>query len=39
MTPQATHALGRSVTVAAGGVELFTYVYSPDTPVLESPKP
>ncbi|MFI6740009.1 PmoA family protein [Nonomuraea sp. NPDC050451] len=39
MTLKATHALGRSVTVAAGGVELFTYVYSPDTPVLESPKP
>ncbi|MEU6784874.1 PmoA family protein [Nonomuraea angiospora] len=39
MTLQATHALGRSVTVAAGDVELFTYVYSPDTPVLESPKP
>ncbi|MDG6107643.1 PmoA family protein [Dactylosporangium aurantiacum] len=33
------HALGRSVTVSAGGVALLTYVYSPDTPRLESPKP
>ncbi|MFI5913051.1 PmoA family protein [Dactylosporangium sp. NPDC051541] len=33
------HALGRSVTVSAGGVALFTYVYRPDTPTLESPKP
>jgi hypothetical protein len=33
------HALGRSVTVSAGDVELFTYVYAPDTPQLESPKP
>ncbi|WP_206061224.1 PmoA family protein [Nonomuraea basaltis] len=39
MTLQANHALGRSVTVSAGDVELFSYVYSPDTPVLESPKP
>ncbi|MEW9555071.1 PmoA family protein [Nonomuraea sp. NPDC050783] len=39
MTLRATHALGRSVTVAAGDAELFTYVYAPDTPVLESPKP
>ncbi|HEX4818539.1 MAG TPA: DUF6807 family protein, partial [Nonomuraea sp.] len=39
VTLQATHALGRSVTVAAAGVELFTYVYRPDTPVPESPKP
>lgn len=41
MTPtlQATHALGRSVAVTAGDVELFTYTYRPDTPVLESPKP
>lgn len=36
---QACHHLGRSVTVSAGDVELFTYTYSPDTPVLESPKP
>ncbi|MFF4622167.1 substrate-binding domain-containing protein [Nonomuraea jabiensis] len=34
MTLQATHALGRSVAVAAGDAELFTYVYGPDTPVL-----
>jgi Methane oxygenase PmoA len=33
------HTLDRSVTVAAGDVELFTYTYRPDTPVLESPKP
>ncbi|MFI7700292.1 PmoA family protein [Nonomuraea sp. NPDC049480] len=39
MTLQANHALGRSVTVSAGDVELFSYVYRPDTPVLESPKP
>ncbi|SDL08207.1 Methane oxygenase PmoA [Nonomuraea maritima] len=39
MTLQATHALGRSVAVTAGDVELFTYTYRPDTPVLESPKP
>ncbi|MFB4277526.1 MULTISPECIES: DUF6807 domain-containing protein [unclassified Nonomuraea] len=39
MTLRATHELGRSVAVTAGDVELFTYVYSPDTPVLESPKP
>jgi hypothetical protein len=39
VTLQANHALGRSVTVSAGDVELFSYVYRPDTPVLESPKP
>ncbi|MFI7610554.1 PmoA family protein [Nonomuraea terrae] len=39
MTLQATHTLGRSVAVTAGDVELFTYTYRPDTPVLESPKP
>lgn len=33
------HALERSVTVSAGDVELFTYVYRPDTVRLESPKP
>jgi len=33
------HALGRSVTVSAGDVSLFTYVYAPDTVQLESPKP
>ncbi|MGW3344394.1 DUF6807 domain-containing protein [Nonomuraea rubra] len=39
MTMQVDHALGRSVAVSAADVELFTYVYRPDTPVLESPKP
>jgi hypothetical protein len=34
-----THVVDESITVAAGGVALFTYVYRPDTPVLESPKP
>lgn len=33
------HALGRSVTVSAGEVALFTYVYEPDTAQLESPRP
>ncbi|NDL59447.1 PmoA family protein [Phytoactinopolyspora mesophila] len=33
------HALDRAVSVTAGDVELFTYTYRPDTPVLESPKP
>jgi hypothetical protein len=36
---KATHVVDESVTVAAAGVDLFTYVYRPDTPVLESPKP
>jgi hypothetical protein len=39
MSLQVDHALGRSVTVSAGDVGLFTYVYRPDTPRLESPKP
>ncbi|MEV0235321.1 PmoA family protein [Nonomuraea sp. NPDC050786] len=39
MTLQITHVLDREVTIASGGVDLFTYVYRPDTPVLESPKP
>ena len=39
MTLHVDHALGRSVTVSAGDVSLFTYVYRPDTPRLESPKP
>jgi hypothetical protein len=41
MTPAVSvhHALDRSVTVSAGGVDLLTYTYRPDTPVLESPKP
>ncbi|MGN9908720.1 PmoA family protein [Phytohabitans sp. LJ34] len=34
-----THVVDESITVTAGGVDLFTYVYRPDTPVLESPKP
>jgi hypothetical protein len=33
------HTLDESITFAAGGVELFTYVYRPDTAQLESPKP
>ncbi|MEV6343203.1 PmoA family protein [Actinoplanes sp. NPDC051851] len=33
------HALDRSVTVTAGDIPLFTYVYRPDTVQLESPKP
>jgi hypothetical protein len=37
--PRVDHALERSVTVSAGDVELFTYVYRPDTVQLESPKP
>lgn len=36
---QAIHTVGSSITVTAASVELFTYVYQPDTPVLESPKP
>ncbi|WP_117210056.1 PmoA family protein [Allorhizocola rhizosphaerae] len=35
----AHHHLDHSITVTAAGVELFTYVYRPDTPTLESPKP
>lgn len=33
------HQLGSSVTVRDGDVELFTYVYQPASPALESPKP
>ncbi|MEU4423352.1 PmoA family protein [Actinoplanes sp. NPDC024001] len=33
------HTLGSSVTVSDGDVPLFTYVYCPDTPQRESPKP
>jgi hypothetical protein len=33
------HELGRSVTATAGEVDLFTYVYRPDAPQVESPKP
>jgi hypothetical protein len=39
MTLDVDHALGRSVTVSAGSISLLTYVYGPDTPQLESPKP
>ncbi|MEU6408321.1 PmoA family protein [Microbispora sp. NPDC046933] len=39
MSLRTVHELGRSVTVTCGNVELLTYVYAPDTPVLESPKP
>jgi hypothetical protein len=39
MSLRVDHALGRSVTVSAGDVGLFTYVYRPGTPRLESPKP
>lgn len=34
-----THEVGSSVTVRDGEVDLFTYVYQPDTVPLESPKP
>lgn len=33
------HAVGRSLQVTAGGAELFTYVYRPADPQLESPRP
>ncbi|HEY0621379.1 MAG TPA: PmoA family protein, partial [Kribbella sp.] len=33
------HAVGRSVQVTAGDTELFTYVYRPADPSLESPRP
>lgn len=33
------HDLGASLTVRDGEVDLFEYVYRPDTPQLESPKP
>jgi hypothetical protein len=39
MTLHIDHAVDRSVTVSADRVELFTYVYRPDTPRIESPKP
>jgi len=39
MAVRAHHANGRSVTVPAGNVDLLTYVYGPDTPTVESPKP
>ena len=34
-----THEIGESVSVSDGEVELFRYVYVPDSPRLESPKP
>jgi hypothetical protein len=33
------HRLGHSVTVSAGRTTLFSYVYAPETPQVESPKP
>ncbi|MDT0342649.1 DUF6807 domain-containing protein [Streptomyces litchfieldiae] len=33
------HDIGTSLAVRDGGIELFRYVYRPDTPELESPKP
>nr|BFE60943.1 PmoA family protein [Dactylosporangium thailandense] len=39
MNLRVDHALGRSVTIRTGGVALLSYVYRPDTPRLESPKP
>ncbi|MEU8657792.1 PmoA family protein [Actinoplanes philippinensis] len=39
MSIQVDHRLGGAVTVSAGQVPLFTYVYRPDTPQRESPKP
>jgi len=33
------HHLGTSLTVGDGRVDLFEYVYGPDSPQLESPKP
>ncbi|GIF39577.1 DUF6807 domain-containing protein [Actinoplanes xinjiangensis] len=39
MRTQVDHRLGGSVTVSAGPVTLFTYVYRPGTPQRESPKP
>jgi Methane oxygenase PmoA len=37
--PQVIHTVGREVTVRFGEGALFRYVYVPDTPALESPKP
>ena len=34
-----THEIDPSVSVTAGGVTLFTYVYRPATPQVESPRP
>ncbi|MEU6715424.1 hypothetical protein ABZ897_28500 [Nonomuraea sp. NPDC046802] len=39
MTLQVNHPLGRSVAGTAGEVQLFTYVYRPDSPVLERRHP
>ncbi|RKN02797.1 PmoA family protein, partial [Streptomyces radicis] len=39
MTIEVTHAVGERVTVAAGGVELLSYVYRPDRDPFESRKP
>ncbi|WP_105566487.1 DUF6807 domain-containing protein [Microbacterium halophytorum] len=34
-----THEIGREIAVRDGEVELFRYVYAPDDPQLESPRP
>ncbi|SDE18246.1 PmoA family protein [Glycomyces harbinensis] len=39
MTLQARHDIGSSLTVLDGETPLLRYVYRPDTPQLESPKP
>jgi hypothetical protein len=39
MTVRMDHAVDRSVSVSAGDVSVFTYVYRPDTAPLESPRP
>ena len=39
MTRRAAHATAARVTVRAGDVELFTYIYRPDTPSSSRPKP
>jgi methane monooxygenase PmoA-like len=36
---EVSHLLDRSITASADDVDLFTYVYRPDAPQLESPKP
>jgi hypothetical protein len=36
---QAVHEVGEAVTVRAGDVDLFRYVYEPDHPTVESPRP
>lgn len=36
---EAVHEVGTAVSVRDGGVELFRYVYAPDHPTVESPRP